>query len=223
MAETMKKMIRSPLFVPVVSAPVLFGIAALLLSLGNYQGPWYYVLYYLLHALNAGLWFYALHLFFRELPEKGSGRAFASGLPVLISLAVYHVAIAFYDAFVIEYEEVPTAIVYALISLVTDAIVGEWLLFLLAAVAARLFFYRGDPTPDGKRAAWLLSSLIYFVFLLVGRVTEFVSFLSGRLGIADETTTRSVLLFIGGDLLISAVGYLILFLSDRAASKGGRQ
>ncbi len=76
----MRNPIRSPLFVPLVSAPVLFGIAALILSLGSYDGPWYYVLYYLLHVLAAGLYFFALHLFFRDLSGKGSGRAFAKGL-----------------------------------------------------------------------------------------------------------------------------------------------
>lgn len=219
----MKKMIRSPLFVPIVSAPVLFGIAALLLSLGNYEGPWYYVLYYLLQTLNAGLWFFALRLVFRDLSEKGFGRALLSGFPILISLTVYHVAIAFYDAYVVQFEEALPSVVYALLSLVTDAIVGEWLLFLLAFVASWLFFFRRGETLSGKRAAWLLSALVYFVFLFVGRLTEFISFLSGRLGIADEKTTVSFLVFVGTDLLISAFGYLVLFFSDRAKAKGDAQ
>lgn len=215
----MKKMIRSPLFVPVVSAPILFGIAALILSLGNYDGPWYSVLYYLLHALTAGLWFYALYLVFRAIPDKGFPRALPAGFPILISLTVYHAAIAFYDAYAVEFDDMPTAIVIALLSLVTDAIVGEWLLFLVAAFASRLFFLRRGATSSGKRAAWLLSALVYFVFLLYGRISEFVSYLSGRLGIADEKTTVSFLLLIGTDLLISALGYLVLFLSDRFAEK----
>ena len=216
----MKKLIRSPLFVPIVSAPILFGIAALILSLGNYDGPWYYVLYYLLHILAAGLYFFALHLFFRDLAKKGLGRAPVSGLPVLISLSVYHVAISFFEAYVVEYEDMPTAVIYALLSLFTDSIVGEWLLFALSAFAAWLFFFRRGETPSGKRAAWLLSALVYFLFLLVGRIAEFSSYLSGRIGIADEKTTVSFLLFIGIDLLFAAGGYLVLFLFDRSANKG---
>lgn len=216
----MRNPIRSPLFVPLVSAPVLFGIAALILSLGNYDGPWYYALYYLLHVLAAGLYFFALHLFFRDLSGKGSGRAFAAGLPILISLSVYHLAIAFFEAYVVEFEEAPTAIVYALLSLFTDSILGEWLPFALTAVAARLFFLRGKETPAGKRAAWLLASLVYFLFLLVGRIAEFRSYMSARLGVADEKTTVSFLLFVGIDLLFAALGYLVLFLFDRSANKG---
>ena len=46
------------------------------------------------------------------------------------------------------------------------------------------------------------------------------TYLSGRLGIADEKTTVSFLLFIGIDLLFAAGGYLVLFLFDRSANKG---
>ncbi|MBP5349454.1 MAG: hypothetical protein J6Z13_03765, partial [Clostridia bacterium] len=114
----------------------------------------------------------------------------------------------------------PTAVIYALLSLFTDSIVGEWLLFGLSVFAAWLFFFRRGATPSEKRAAWLLSALVYFLFLLIGRIAEFSSYLSGRIGIADEKTTISFLMFIGIDLLFAAGGYLVLVLFDRSANKG---
>lgn len=215
----MKKPIRSPLFVAIVSAPVLFGIGALLLSFGNYEGPWYYILYFLLHILAAGAYFFGLHLFFRALPERGVMRAIAAAIPMLVSLSVYHFAIAFYDAFAVQFEDAPAALLYALLSLFTDSLVAEWLLLFLSAVAAWFFFLRGGETTARRRAAFLLSALLFFAYLSVGRVVEFVSFCASRFGVAGESATVSFLLFAGSDLLISALGFLVLFLSDRAEQK----
>lgn len=215
----MKKLIRSPLFAAMVSAPVLFGIGALLLSLGNYDGPWYYILYFLLHILSAGAYFFALHFVFHAIPERGFARSLSRAIPLLVSLSVYHFAIAFYDAFAVQFEDAPDALLYALLSLFTDSIVAEWLLLVLSALAAWIFFLRFEPTPARRRAAWLLSALIYFAYLSVGRVAEFVSFRASRFGVAGEGATVSFLLFAGSDLLISAVGFLVLFLSDRADKK----
>ena len=215
----MKKAISSPLFVPIVAAPVLFGLAALLLTLDGYDGAWYYVLYFFSHILTTCVFFFGLCLVFRACPTRGMPRALTAAIPTLVSLSVYHVAIAFFDAYVLRYEDGGAAIVYALLSLFTDSIVGEWLLLLLAAIVAYLVFLRGEPGQANKRAARLLAALLYFVYLSVGRFSEFFSYRSARLGIADETTTVTVLLFWGSDLLFAAIGYLVLFLSERFAGR----
>ena len=210
----MKKLIRSPLFPAIVAAPVLFGIAALILMLPEYDGPWYYVLYYLLHVLSAGAYFFALHLAFARLPEKGA-RGFKAAIPMLLSLSVYHFAIAFFDAYAVQYEEGGGAFVYALLSLFTDSILVEWGLLALSYFCGWLLFLRGEATPARRRAAFLLSALLYFAYLSAGRVTEYLSYRSARFGVADEGTVFVFLLFSAADLLISALGFLILFLGDR--------
>ena len=215
----MKKMIRSPLFVPIVSAPILFGIAALLLSLGNYDGAWFYVLYFLLHGLSAALFFLALNRAFRALPRRGVLRGLLFAIPILVSLSVYHAVIAFFDAYVVQFEDAPAALFYALLSFLTDSLFSEWLLLGVTYAACYLFFLRKSPTPLHKRAAELLAALLYFAFQAVGRITEFLSFRSARFGVVDEKTTLSFLLFLGSDLLLAAVGYLVLALSARADHK----
>ena len=212
----MKKLIRSPLFPAIVAAPVLFGIGALVLSLPEYDGPWYYFLYYLLHVLSAGAFFYGLHRAFRTLPDRGAARGFTAAIPVLLSLSVYHFAIAFFDAYAVQYEEGSGALVYALLSLFTDSILAEWGLLALLYFCGWLLFLRGEATPARRRAAFLLSALLYFAYLSAGRVTEYLSYRSARFGVADEETVFVFLLFSAADLLISALGFLILFLGDRA-------
>ena len=210
---------RKQLILSLIAAPLLFGLGVLLLSLDDYEGVWYYVLYFLSHFLTAGFYFLALHFVYSACPDRK--RAFLSALPLLGSLSVYHLAIAFYESYAVWYEEAFPSVVYALLALFTDAILAEWLLLLFTALAAYLFFLRGDLTQAKTRAAWLLSALIYFTYLLVGRVTEFVSFTSAHFGFADETTTTSFVAFLGTDLLIAAFGYLTLFLADRTEKKGG--
>lgn len=205
---------------PFVLAPLLFGIDALLLSLGNYTGPWYYILYFLSHFLSVGAVFLALHLVFRAAAERKMPRALTAAIPILASLSVYHVAISFYNVYAVLYEEATTAVVNALLSLVVDSLLFEWLLTLLTALLAYLLFLRGEPTPAGKRSARIFSALIYFAYLAIGRVYEFLSVLSAHFGFVDEKTTVSALVFFGSDLLLAAFGYLVLFLSDIIALKG---
>lgn len=219
MRNKLKKAMASPCFVPIVAAPVLFGISALILSLRYYNGAWYYALYFLLHFLSAGLFFFALHRLFFSCETRGFPRALTSAIPLLVSLSVYHFAIAFYDAYVVQFEDAPTALVYALLSLFTDSLLSEWLLLFLSFAAAYFFFLRGGATPSGRQAARLLSALLFFAYLSIGRIAEFVSYRSAHFGVAGEKTTVSFLLFAGADLLFSAFGYLVLFLSDKAAEK----
>lgn len=222
-----RKMIREnpkrnlfTLIAPLVAAPLLFGIGALLLTLREASGPWYYILYFLLRFLTAGVLFLALHFTFRACPERGMPRALRAAIPLLASLSAYHFAISFFDMYAVRYEEGAAAIVYALLSLVTDSLLSEWLLLILTATAVYLFFLRGEPTPAGKRSARLFSALIYFAFIAFGRVSEFFSFLSVHFGFADEKTTLSFLLFLGADLLLAAFVYLVLLLSDKITAKG---
>ncbi len=213
---------KSNLFVriaPFVLAPLLFGISALLLSLGDYMGPWYYILYFLSHFLSVGAVFLALHLVFKASAERKMPKALTAAIPLLTSLSVFHVAISIYEAYFLHYEEASTTAIYALLSLFTDSLLSEWLLTLLTAVLAYLFFLRGEPTKASRRSAWIFSALIYFVYLAAGRVFEFLSILSAHFGFVDEKTTVSVLVFFGSDLLLAAFGYLVLFLSDKLSLK----
>ena len=219
MQEKLKRALRSPLFLPIVSAPVLFGIGVLLLSVGEGAGAWYYLLYALLHILSTALFFFGLHLVFRAIPTRGMPRALTAALPILISLSVYHLAIAFYDAFAVQFESAGAALLYALISLLTDSLLSEWLLLLLSAAAAYLFFLRGEGTPSDKRSARLLSATLYLAYLLVGRVSEFLSYKAAHFGVAGEKATVSFLLFAGSDLALAALGYLVLFLCERKTEK----
>ena len=93
--------------------------------------------------------------------------------------------------------------------------VGEWLLLLLSAAAAYLFFLRGEVAPEDERAAHLLCAVVYLAYLLVGRVSEFLSHVSAHLGVATENATVSFLLLSGADLLLSAFVYLVLYLSAK--------
>ena len=219
MQEKLKRAVASPLFIPIVSAPVLFGIGFLLLSVGNGDGAWYYVLSFLLHVLSAVLFFLGLHRAFRAIPTRGMPRALTAAIPILISLSVYHLAIAFYDAFAVQFESAGTALLYALLSFFTDALLSEWFLLLLTAAAAYLFFLRGEATRSDRRAARLLSALLYFAYLLVGRVSEYLSYKSAHLGVAVESATVSFLLFAGSDLVLAALGYLALFLLSERTGK----
>ncbi len=212
MQEKLKRAVNSPLFLPVLAAPVLFGLGALLLYQRDGAGALYYVLYSLQHLFTATLFFLGLHRVFRAIPVRGMPRALTAAFPILISLSVYHFAIAFFDAFAVQFEDGPTSLVYALLSLLTDAVVGEWLLLLLSAAAAYLFFLRGEVAPEDERAAHLLCAVVYLAYLLVGRVSEFLSHVSAHLGVATENATVSFLLLSGADLLLSAFGYLVLYL-----------
>lgn len=217
MREHLKKSVSASLFLPVVAAPVLFGLGVLLLNLGDDRGAWYYILYFLTHLLSATVFFYGAHRVFSACPSRRMPRALTAAIPILVSLSVYHFAIAFYDAYAVQYEDAPTAFLYALLSLFTDSIVGEWLLLLLSTLAAYLFFLRGEDASTRTPSARLLTATLYFAYLLVGRVAEFLSYKSAHLGIASEKATVSFLLFAGFDLLLSAFGYLVLFLSGKAA------
>ena len=219
MKERMKKVVASPLFLPVSAAPVLFGIGVLLLRISEEAGAWYYVLYFLLHILSTALFFIGLHRVFRAIPTRGTPRALTAAIPILVSLSVYHFAIAFYDAFSVQYEDGGAALLYALLSLLTDSLLSEWLLLLLCAALAYAFFLRREESPADRRSARLLSALVYFAFLLIGRVSEFLSYKSAHLGVASEKATVSFLLFAGSDLLLAALGYLVLFLCDRKTEK----
>ena len=99
MKDQLKKAVASPLFLPIVSAPILFGIGVLLLSVGDGAGAWYYLLYALLHILSTALFFLGLHRVFRAIPTRGMPRALTAAIPILASLSVYHFVIAFYDAY----------------------------------------------------------------------------------------------------------------------------
>ena len=215
----MQKKLWNPIL-PIASAPVLFGLGVLLLSFGDSQGAWYYILYFLLHVFSTALFFLAMHRVFFARSSRGMPRALSAAVPLLASLSVYHFAIAFFDAFVVQYEEAPAALLYALLSLFTDSLLFEWLLLLIIVFAAYLFFLRGKNADARKPSAWLLAATLYFAYLLVGRVSEYLSYKSAHLGVAGEKTTVSFLLFAGFDLLLSAFGYLVLFLSDRIARKG---
>ncbi|MBP5429154.1 MAG: hypothetical protein J6Z04_07735 [Clostridia bacterium] len=219
MRENLKKAVSSPLFLPVVAAPVLFGLGVLLLRIGDGRGAWYYILYFLTHTLSAALFFYGAHRVFSACPSRRMPRALTAAFPILISLSVYHFAIAFFDAYAVQYEDGAAAFLYALLSLFTDSVIAEWLLLLLSTLAAYLFFLRGEDADARTPSAWLLTATLYFAYLLVGRVSEYLSYKSAHLGIANEKTTVSFLLFAGFDLLLSAFGYLVLFLSGRAARK----
>ena len=219
MQEKLRRVIASPLFLSIVSAPILFGIGVLLLSVGGGEGAWYYVLYFLLHIFSTVLFFFGLHRVFREIPTRGMPRALTAAIPILVSLSVYHLAIAFYDAFAVQYESAGTALLYALLSFFTDSLLSEWLLLLLTAAAAYLFFLRYEATPSDNRSARLLSALLFFAYLLVGRISEYLSYKSAHLGVAVESATVSFLLFAASDLALAALGYLLLFLSDRSANK----
>jgi len=111
---------KSNLFVriaPFVLAPLLFGISALLLSLGNYMGPWYYILYFLSHFLSVGAVFLALHLVFKASAERKMPKALTAAIPLLTSLSVFHVAISIYEAYFLHYEEASTTAIYRLAAL----------------------------------------------------------------------------------------------------------
>ena len=215
MQEKLKRAVVSPLFLPVVAAPVLFGLGVLLLYQRDDAGALYFFLYALQHLLTAALYFLGLHRVFRAIPARGMPRALTAAFPILISLSVYHFSIAFFDAFSVQFEDAPTSLVYALLSLLTDAVVGEWLLLTVSAAAAYLFFLRGEVAPADERAARLLCAVLYLAYLLVGRVSEFLSDVSAHFGVARENATVSFLLMAGADLLLSAFGYLVLFLAAK--------
>ncbi|MBO4283927.1 MAG: hypothetical protein J5958_04805 [Clostridia bacterium] len=215
MKDQLKKAVASPLFLPIVSAPILFGIGVLLLSVGDGAGAWYYLLYALLHILSTALFFLGLHRVFRAIPTRGMPRALTAAIPILASLSVYHFVIAFYDAYAVQYEDGGAALLYALLSLLTDSLLSEWLLLLLCAALSYLFILCRDTTPSDKQSARLLSALVYFAFLLVGRISEFLSYKAAHLGVASEKATASFLLFAASDLALAAFGYLVLLLLDR--------
>lgn len=218
----MKKVLLSPLFLPIVSAPILFGIYQLFLLLPeDYEGAWFYVLYYLLQAAMTALFFIGLHRTFCAAETRGFPRALTAAIPILTSLSVYHFGITFYEYYVVSFEEAPTSLLYAFLAFVNDSLFGEWLLLLLTASAACLFFLRKNRLK--KTAAWLFSSAIYLAYRLVGEIAEFVSYLSAHFGVAGEQTVRSFIFLIGGDILISAFGFLVLFLANRAAQKSERK
>jgi len=221
MKERLHKITRSPLFLPILAAPVLFGIGVLLLSLREgYDGAWFYVLYFLLQILSATLFFFGVHRVFRAIPTPGMPRALTGAIPILVSLSVYHLAIAFYDAYVAQFEEAPTAVVYALLSFFTDSLVAEWALLFLSVFAAYLIFLRGEATPAKRRAARILTALFYFAYLAVGRIAEFRSYVKGHFNVADEKATVSFLLLAGFDLLLAAFGFFLLCFWGRTKRKG---
>lgn len=216
MKERVKKIVGSPLFLPILAAPVLFGIGFLLLSLREgYEGPWYYALYILQHFLSAAFYFYGLHRVFRAIPTRGMPRALTGAIPILVSLSVYHFAIAFFDNYAVMFYEASTSFLYAFLSLLTDSIAAEWLLLFFTAFFAYLFFLRRGSDATYKRAAGVLSALLYLAFLAVGEIAEYLSYVSSHFGFADEKTTRSFLLILGFDLLLSAAGFLLLRLFDK--------
>ena len=90
---------------PLFGAPILFGMGALALYLREYGGAWYSSVYYLLHALMTVLLFYGLHRAFSACRKVGPFRAVSAGIPALLSLSVYHFAIAFFDYFVVQIED----------------------------------------------------------------------------------------------------------------------
>ena len=72
MQEKLKRAVVSPLFLPVVTAPVLFGLGVLLLYQRDDAGALYFFLYALQHLLTAALYFLGLHRVFRAIPARGS-------------------------------------------------------------------------------------------------------------------------------------------------------
>lgn len=217
----MKRVLRSPLVIPVLSALVLFGIFTLIELLPEeYDGAWFYALYYASHLLMTFLYFLGLHRVFRAAETRGFPRALTAAIPVLAVLSVYHFAAVFYEYYVVYFEEAQTSLLYAALAFLNDSLLSEWGLLLLSASTACLFFLRQRRLR--KTAAWILSSALYLAYRLVGEIAEFLSYRSAHFDVVGDRTLLTFMLFVGADVLLTAFGFLVLFLSDRSARKAAQ-